>query len=57
MHGGTGTRAGEDTDNAQYYNNRAKAWAVGLTDSSTPSDTNNAKYWADHAADYVDQQG
>lgn len=57
IHGGTGTRAGEDTDNAQYYNNRAKAWAVGLTDSSTPSDTNNAKYWADHAADYVDQQG
>lgn len=57
IHGGTGTRAGEDTDNAQYYNNRAKTWAVGLTDSSTPSDTNNAKYWADHAADYVDQQG
>ena len=57
IHGGTGTRAGEDTDNAQYYSNRAKAWAVGLTDSSTPSDTNNAKYWADHAADYVDQQG
>lgn len=57
IHGGTGTRAGEDTDNAQYYNNRAKAWAVGLTDSSTPSDTNNAKYWADHATDYVDQQG
>ena len=57
IHGGTGTRAGEDTDNAQYYNNRAKAWAVGLTDSSIPSDTNNAKYWADHAADYVDQQG
>ena len=57
IHGGTGTRAGEDTDNAQYYNNRAKAWAVGLTNSSTPSDTNNAKYWADHAADYVDQQG
>lgn len=57
IHGGTGTRAGEDTDNAKYYNNRAKAWAVGLTDSSTPSDTNNAKYWADHAADYVNQQG
>lgn len=57
IHGGTGTRAGEDIDNAQYYNNRAKAWAVGLTNSSTPSDTNNAKYWADHAADYVDQQG
>ena len=57
IHGGTGTRAGEDTDNAQYYNNRSKAWAVGLTDSSIPSDTNNAKYWADHAADYVDQQG
>lgn len=57
IHGRTGTRAGEDTDNAQYYNNRAKAWAVGLTDSSTPSDTNNAKYWADHAADYVNQQG
>lgn len=57
IRGGTGTRAGEDTDNAQYYNNRAKAWAVGLTDSSTPSNTNNAKYWADHAADYVDQQG
>lgn len=57
IHGGTGTRAGEDTDNAQYYSNRAKAWAVGLTNSSTPSDTNNAKYWADHAADYVDQQG
>lgn len=57
IHGGTGTRAGEDTDNAQYYNNRAKTWAVGLTNSSTPSDTNNAKYWANHAADYVDQQG
>ena len=57
IHGGTGTRAGEDIDNAQYYNNRAKAWAVGLTNSSTPSDTNNAKYWADHAADYIDQQG
>lgn len=57
IHGGTGTRAGEDTDNAQYYSNRAKAWAVGLTDSSIPSDTNNAKYWANHAADYVDQQG
>ena len=57
IHGNTGTRTGEDTDNSQYYTNRAKLWAVGITDSSIPSDSNNAKYWAEHAADVVDEQG
>ena len=57
IHGGTGTRDNEDVDNAQYYTNRAKRWAVGLTETSIPSDTNNAKYWANHAADVINERG
>lgn len=58
--GGTGTRTGEDTDNALYYKNTAstsatnastsatlsESWAVGGTSSRAGEDTNNSYYFS-----------
>jgi len=38
-------------NNAEWYATQAESWAVGGTDTRTGEDTNNAKYWADQAAE------
>lgn len=58
--GGTGSRQGENTDNAKYYMEQAqaagargieaKSYAVGGTGSRTGEDTDNAKYYKEQAA-------
>lgn len=46
--GGTGTRAGEDANNARY-------WAVG--DETNPENLHSAKWWSDNAAQIVTEGG
>lgn len=62
--GGTGTRAGEDTDNSKYYSDQAaqavsdandnatlaESWAIGGTGTRAGEDTDNSKYYAAEAA-------
>lgn len=49
--GGTETRDGEDTNNANYYAVTAQSWAVGGTGSRDGEDSDNAKYYAEKASD------
>lgn len=61
--GGTGTREGENTDNAKYYSEQANAssvlsqsYSVGGTNTREGEDKDNAKYYseqAEHAKDLV----
>ena len=51
--GGTGERAGEDTNNSKYYSERAaseaklaESWAIGHTNTRAGEDTNNAEYYS-----------
>ena len=59
--GGTGTRPGEDTDNAKYYSEHvgaeateSESWAVGGTGTRTGEDTDNSKYYSEQSSDYAD---
>lgn len=62
--GGTGTREGEDTDNAKYYNDTcidvgdkadlARSYAVGGTGTRAGEDTDNAKYYYQVIKNIVD---
>lgn len=61
--GGTGSRDGEDADNAKQYAQNAsdsaddaEKWAVGVkgSGSNTPSDSNNAYYWSEQAKNSAD---
>ena len=52
--GGTGSRTGEDTDNAEYYSNKSsdsaalsKSWATGGTGTRVGEDTNNSRYYSE----------
>ena len=66
--GGTGTRSGEDTDNAMYYSNQAalkaeeaedsavlsESYAKGGTNSRTDEDTDNSSYYSRQASAHAD---
>lgn len=63
--GSTGTRTGEDTDNAKYYSeqsqalaaaeaNKARAWAIGPGGSGEATADNNAKKYAEDAKAYAE---
>lgn len=52
--GDTGSRDGEDEDNAKYYKEKSsessvlsKSWAVGGTDTRVGEDTNNSRYYSE----------
>lgn len=62
--GGTGTRTGEDTDNAKYYSEQAKASATSASASATSASTSatnastaesNAKTYAEKAKYYAEE--
>lgn len=67
--GGTGARAGEDTNNSKYYAEQAasgaslahnlaieaESYAMGGTGQRQGEDTDNAKYYAEQAEDYAEQ--
>lgn len=51
--GGTGVRAGENTDNSKYYSQQSsgsatlsRSWAVGGTNTRTDEDTDNSEYYS-----------
>jgi hypothetical protein len=66
--GSTGTRSGEDTDNAMYYSNQAalkaeeaedsavlsESYAKGGTNSRTGEDTDNSSYYSRQASAHAD---
>lgn len=58
--GGTGTREGEDTNNAKFFSEEseriggekatlAESWAIGQTGTRQGEDTNNSKHWSEEA--------
>lgn len=58
--GGTGTRPGEDTDNAKYYSEVAnehliisESWAIGGTGERPGEDTNNSMYFSGVSNDWA----
>ena len=66
--GGTDSREGEDTDNAEYYSGlsdssaqdaaasatEAESYAKGGTNSRTGEDTDNSKYYSEQSSGYAD---
>ena len=54
--GGTGTRAGEDTDNSKYYKEQAASSASAASDSAAAADgsAEDSEAWADGQRDGVD---
>lgn len=57
--GGTGTRDGEDSNNAKYYSQHAsdlsKSWAVGGTGVRPGENVNNSKYFAEETKKLLEE--